>query len=65
MKRAPGRRRAPGGNFLPDHGMMRDGSRQSGRLIFGDPVPAQKTVPDAAASSPRLHPASRSVSEYS
>ena len=39
--------------------MMRGGSGQSGRLIFGDCVPAQKTVPDAAASNPRLHPAAR------
>ena len=38
---------------------MRGGSGQSGRLIFGDCVPAQKTVPDAAASNPRLHPAAR------
>ena len=49
-----------GWQFPSGSWMMPSGSRQSGRLIFGDPVPAQKTVPDAAASSPRLYPASRS-----
>ena len=40
--------------------MMRGGSRQSGRPVFGDPVPAQRTVPDAAASSPvRIRPPNR------
>ncbi len=48
-----------GWRFPAGSSMMRGGSGQSGRLIFGDAVPAQKTVPDAAASNPRLHPAAR------
>ena len=46
---ARARRRFPAGSS-----MMRGGSRQSGRLIFDDCVPVQRTVPDAAASNPRL-----------
>ena len=42
-----------GWQFPSGSWMMRGGSRQSGRPIFGDPVPARKTVPDAAASSIR------------
>ena len=46
-----------GRRFPSGSRMVRGGSRQSGRSVFGDPVPAQKTVPGAAASIPRLHPA--------